>query len=185
MSLRYINKKENRLGPCIKCHQLVMGWPKTNRKLGIRKTKKIICYTCKKQFCRELKHIRKSSQHNYCSKKCADIGRVTKEVIECAICKKSIYKHKCNIKTNNFCSKKCRGIWFSGKKSPKYKHGGDLTIIRKKHRRVSLKSYNWKQELKNANTKQKKLIDYAVDLKIQVLNLQNLNKEMKNEAKSG
>ena len=81
------------------------------------------CYQCDNTFLREKKEIlyaiRNGIKGKYCSNKCKDSVKKTKQTVICKTCNISFEKNPNQIKKtkNNFCSKSCAGTYNSTHKT--------------------------------------------------------------------
>jgi hypothetical protein len=160
-------------GNCLEC-----GKKSPARKTGTKKP----CDLCGKLIYIQ-PHREALYKNIFCSKKCKGEFKRKKYKTICSYCKKTIMIHKCRFTRSKviLCNNQCKKKWQQGKDHPSFKHGKSKT--KEYFRRAAIKR-NWKNEIKQTDTKGKELIDYAINLKIQVLDLQKQHKEMKNEAKS-
>ena len=88
------------------------------------------CKICKKNFYPKLSHV-KRGWGVYCSKRCKDIGQITRQKVYCYICGMEVMKTISKLSHSKsgkfFCNKSCQTKWrntvFVGSKHAMYKDG--------------------------------------------------------------
>ena len=110
----------------------------------MKKTIKLSCENCSKEFERDLQEAKKREKANsriFCSQSCASKIR-TKESIADVICKecgKCFQRKKFGVNENNFCSRSCSNTHSNkkcvGELARNFKHGNSM------YRYVALKKY--------------------------------------------